>query len=330
MLPGSPGTSCPPARIACSCRPGSGCLWILFVCSKSPLRLDFKGFQQKQLNQLPSKPIKNNKTGCICAGSLIIELLQLARIAAGAACICPRCGLCAPPARPAAVPLVFLPLRPQNPCSCPFCPSAGACCCSGCRCWFRIACSCPRLPLPDRARYQLQRVPAARPPGSPAAARPGTCKKESPCSGLFCRFPVHCPPGTSCAGCRFRIACSCPPGSPGTSCPPGSLPVPAAAGKTRTIPAHGVHKCSAFRPFCSCFFRRCRADRVRPGKNNPNNNEFSPAAGTSCSGCRFLVPDRLQLPPWFTWYQLPPVRIAPGAWFTCKKESPLQLRRFPG
>ena len=128
------------------------------------------------------------------------------------------------------------PLRPQNPCSCPFCPSAGACCCSGCRCWFRIACSCPRLP-PSGSRP----VPAAAGAGFPASV-------------------------------RLCAACSC---SPGISAP-----------------------CACKTPAAALYARL----RV-------------PAAGAAR----------------FTWYQLPPVRIAPGAgsWFTYKKGSPLQLRRFP-
>ena len=153
--------------------------------------------------------------------------------------------------------------------------------CSGCR--FRIACGC--------ARYQL------RPCSGLCAACccfPWyfcPCAGKTPASGLSAPLrlrPVPAAPRPDRAGCRCLVPDRC------------RVPVvlvhlvSAAAGKTRTITAHGVRNCSSFRPFCSCFFRGCGADRVRPGKNNPNNNEFSPlpvpaaAASRIAAGC--LVP----------------------------------------
>ena len=168
----------------------------------------------------------------------------------------------------------------------------------------KTGCSCARFLVPAAARQCLCRCPCA-----PLRGLRLFPWYFCPCAGKAPAAAFSAPlRGISCSGCRCRCQLR--------------------AGKTRTIAAHGVRVCSGFRPFCSCFYRRCRADRVRPGKNNPNNNEFSPLPVPAAPGAAAWFRIACSCPPGSPGTSCPP-RIAPGAgaWFTCKEESPLQLRR---
>ena len=106
--------------------------------------------------------------------------------------------------------------------------------------------------------------------------------------------PVHLVPaaariaaGASCSGCRFLVS--------------GLLQLRGVNPNNKPAPPGSVR---GFGLFAAAFF--AAAARIASGlvKITRTITNF-PAAGASCPGCRCLVPDRLQLPAWFTWYQLP-------------------------